>query len=139
MKPPTPPEERFWPKVEKTNGCWNWIGTTNRGYGQFNLHKRVRTYAHRFSYELAKGMIPEGLTVDHLCKNTFCVNPDHLEAVTLRENLLRGNTFQAANAKKVRCQKGHPLEGDNLVQCLLKRGKRICRTCRNEKRRKYLP
>ncbi len=133
---PTPPEPRFWSKVEKTDGCWNWTGTTNRGYGQFNINGGNRIYAHRFSYELTNGPIPERLTIDHLCRNPSCVNPEHLEVVTMRENLLRGNTLQAENARKTLCKKGHPLEGDNLVQCLLRRGKRICRTCRNERRRK---
>lgn len=84
-------EERFWSKVSKTKGCWLWEGPTNpEGYGRFYLnHKLVGP--HRYSYELHNGKIPKATPyLDHLCRNPLCVNPDHLEPVTNRENGVRG-------------------------------------------------
>ena len=81
-----PAEERFWSKVEKTEGCWNWTkGTHPTGYGMFSFQGRNR-YAHRYSYALANGPIPEGLSIDHICHNPGCVRPDHLRAVTHKQN-----------------------------------------------------
>ena len=73
------PDERFWEKVEKTDYCWNWLGVKNdAGYGQIHISGQL-VYAHRYSYELLRGPIPEGLEPDHLCRNHSCVRPDHLE------------------------------------------------------------
>lgn len=116
----------FWSKVEKTETCWNWLaGKDKDGYGQFCFnHKGVR--AHRFAYQITKGDIPKGLTIDHLCRNTSCVNPDHLEAVTIKINTLRGFSKSAINAQKTHCHRGHSLTGDNLYfRC----GSRMCRIC----------
>lgn len=83
-------EKLFFDKVCKTENCWNWNGySTRKGYGQFWDGAKV-IYAHRYSYEHFLGKIPEGLQVDHLCRNQGCVNPNHLEAVTLTENVRRG-------------------------------------------------
>jgi hypothetical protein len=83
--------ERFVEKVEKTDTCWNWTGSTDRGYGKIGLRRGVAPlYAHRVSYEFHVGPIPAGLQLDHLCRNRSCVNPAHLEPVTQRENLARG-------------------------------------------------
>ena len=82
---------RFWSKVKKSRGCWLWQGAINtNGYG--NFHNKGRTVkAHRFAYEICVGEIPKGLTIDHLCRVRHCVNPSHLEPVTMRENFLRGD------------------------------------------------
>lgn len=101
---------RFWKNVEKTNRCWNWKGTITQGYGRFWLPNRRRvTQAHRLSYELLKGPIPDGLTLDHLCRNRSCVNPDHLEPVIGRVNTLRGEGPPAINSRKIHCIRGHLL------------------------------
>lgn len=92
--------------------------------------------AHRFAYELIRGKIPEGLDIDHLCRNRQCVNPEHMEPVTPRENTIRGDTIPAHNLKKTHCPKGHPLSGDNLVKSpsIIKLGYRWCKTCMNARR-----
>jgi predicted DNA-binding transcriptional regulator AlpA len=83
-------EERFWEKVEPTGFCWEWTAFKDRkGYGRFRVDDRTMQ-AHRVAYELLVGPIPEGLHLDHLCRNTSCVNPDHLEPVDLAENVRRG-------------------------------------------------
>jgi hypothetical protein len=85
------PVERFWAKVDKTESCWVWLGTgTPKGYGQFAPNRR-HVYAHRYAYELTRGPIAEGMTIDHLCRNRGCVNPDHMEVVTRGENTRRAD------------------------------------------------
>lgn len=126
-------EKRFWAKVEKTEGCWIWKACIiASGYGQFSVRRIDRIYSHRVSYELFKGKIPDGLTIDHLCRNRACVNPEHLEVVTGKENILRGQSPPAENARKTHCPKGHPLSGDNLIICKFRTGKRQCKICRYE-------
>lgn len=125
-------EQRFWPKVEKTATCWLWRGLKINGYGQI-AGNRKRTYVHRFSYEMAKGPIPNGLQLDHLCRVRHCVNPAHLEAVTAKVNVHRGTGEAGANARKTECHRGHPLSGNNLY--VNPDGHRNCRTCNNERAR----
>lgn len=118
------PAARFWPKVQKTDGCWLWIAAAdNHGYGKFGVAGKLML-AHRFSYELQRGTIPEGLTLDHLCRNPRCVNPDHLEPVTQRENTLRG-----ARTNKATCRNGHPMIPENIAAWAARRGYKTCKLC----------
>lgn len=113
----------FWRKVQKTDSCWIWTASlNNHGYGQFRRGRKHGAMAHRFAYEWAKGEIPTDFDIDHLCRNPRCVNPEHLEAVTHRENMLRGDTRPAQNAAKTHCPKGH----EYIIQ---KRGSRSCNVC----------
>lgn len=146
--------ERFWAKVNKEapNGCWEWMaGLYPNGYGQFWAGKQVR--AHRWSYEQARGEIPEGLQIDHLCRNKICVNPDHLEAVSQLENIRRGVPFRkpenyrfAPGARnpsarrtpfgvptKSHCVHGHEYNPENTA--VNRDGTVYCRTCVNKRHR----
>ena len=134
-------ENRFWSKVDKTNSCWLWKAAKYRnGYGRFGVtfgpYNSPILRAHRISFELSKGRIPEDKQPDHLCRNRACVNPSHIELVTQRENTLRGNGTGAQNARKTHCKNGHLLTGDNLVTNRLKKGQRVCRICLNSWQRK---
>ena len=124
-------DERFDEKwtPEPNTGCWVWMASSSDdGYGQFwSEEKMVR--AHRYAYERWVGPIPEGLTIDHLCRVRHCVNPDHLEAVTNRENILRGETIAAAYAARTHCLQGHPYDEENTY-VPPRGGRRECRTCR---------
>lgn len=86
-------------------------------------------------YELYKGAIPEGLQIDHLCRVRRCINPDHLEAVTRHENILRGESVIAKLARKTHCSKGHPFDAQNTYQRLT--GGRDCKACINARHRKW--
>ena len=110
------------------SGCWIWEGTiSNKGYGRMTI-KRKNKQAHRLVYELLRGAIPPKLTLDHLCRVRLCVNPDHLEVVTMKENILRGFSLPAINSRKTHCLYGHPYtEGNFWVD---KRGRRHCRKCK---------
>lgn len=119
--------ERYSTPVTES-GCWLWEGACNPyGYGVVSVKGR-RLMAHRVIYELMRGPIPEGLQTDHLCRVRCCVNPDHLEAVTSRENTLRGMSPPAILAKKMYCKRGHPLFGDNCKR-IGARQERYCKAC----------
>jgi hypothetical protein len=125
----------FWQRVERLqNGCWLWKGghsienNQRRPYGRFKI-KGKYVFAHRFSFQMKYGEIPKDKVLDHICNNTMCVNPDHLQIVTIKENILKGNGFGAINKRKEFCPKGHPLKEGNLVSWALKQNKRLCLTC----------
>ena len=123
---------RLMSKVDKNgpNGCWLWLGTKDgRGYGQIRSKGRERLVkAHRVSYELFVGPIPDGLTIDHLCRTKHCVNPSHLEPVSMRENLMRSDSQSSQNARKTHCRNGHEFVGESLI--LVKTPFGIGRRCR---------
>ena len=116
--------QRYIPVTE--SGCWLWTyGCTNDGYGALYVDGK-QTYAHRFSYELHRGHIPAGLTIDHLCRVRCCVNPEHLEVVTNKENVLRGESPLANNARKTHCNNGHLFSEDNIYRTRLGKNCRLC-------------
>lgn len=114
-------------RTRRDGECLRWTGThTPAGYGQMSLQGR-KVGVHRIAYELAKGPIPPGLEVDHLCGVRDCVNPDHLEAVTHRENLLRSDNDIIRRIGATECIEGHPFSGENLY--VFPDGRRACRAC----------
>jgi hypothetical protein len=122
--------ERFWSKVQKSDTCWLWTaGQNGQHYGMLRRDGRMVS-AHRVAYELTVGPIPKGLQLDHLCRTPPCVRPDHLEAVTPKENCLRGISPAARQAKQTHCIRGHPLSGANLYLQPSRPGERHCRTCK---------
>lgn len=123
--------ERFLGKVapNASNGCWEWAGhRAPTGYGQVNRNG-VTAYAHRVAYELAVGPIPDGLHLDHLCRNPPCVNPAHLEPVTVGENHRRG----LWGVLRTHCFHGHEWVPENLMSN--GEGKRCCKVCHREQGR----
>lgn len=124
--------ERFWAKVQKCpTGCWEWQGAHGpAGHGRFYYNGRTQP-AHQYSYEFHKGPVPQGLELDHLCRNPRCVNPEHLEAVSHKENMHRAPKVVAMMAA-TQCPKGHPY---NLLNTYFHpNGGRVCRECRNERK-----
>lgn len=122
---------RFWEKVEITPTCWLWTAGRfgrNKEYGCFYLTGgRKAVPAHVWAYEQNNGKVPNGLVLDHLCRNTLCVRPTHLEVVTHQVNILRGEGLAAKQAKQTHCKHGHSLEDAYILMG----GRRHCRTCQN--------
>ena len=117
---------RFWDKALKSDGCWEWTAGKNfNGYGEFSYKDR-KVKAHRFSYELARGVIRH--TIDHLCRNRGCVNPSHMEDVPIQTNTMRGTGLNAQAMRSGFCLRGHSLSGDNIK--ISSRGVRVCKLCR---------
>lgn len=130
----TPPD----PMLTVTDdGCWLWQGThQQKGYGmRWDPQAKRMVYLHRVNYERFVAPIPDGYQIDHLCKTPPCCNPEHLEAVTPRENTLRSDAPSAQQARQTHCKNGHPFAGDNLL--LTASGRRACRTCNRDKMREY--
>lgn len=124
--------ERFWSKVEISGSCWRWLGRPNNtGYGVFSF-AHTSTSAHRASYIINVGQIPDGLHLDHLCGNRMCVNPAHLEPVTRTENQRR------ITERKTACSYGHALTPENVLAYETPRSgwRRYCRECRRNTWRK---
>jgi hypothetical protein len=134
-----PHPDLFWAKVDTTGDCWEWTASRHpSGYGQIAWRtdgKSLPRRAHRVAWELLVGSIPDGMELDHLCRNPACVNPDHLEVVTHRENMRRGMGVFGINARKTHCNSGHRLDEDNTIR--EPGGTRRCRTCKNLRRQEH--
>lgn len=116
---------------ENADGCWIWRLSVNRGgYAQARRWGRLVT-GHRLAYETFIGPVPVGSVLDHICNVKRCVNPNHLNPTSDRDNILRGTAPPAINARKTVCHQSHPLDGVDA------RGKRFCRTCASESLRRY--
>ena len=118
---------RILQKVEKTETCWVWNGSKNKGKNSYGYiwFNRKNTLVHRIMYQIHKGDIPDGKEIDHLCRNKGCVNPDHLEAVSHRENMLRANVGWKCR-EKTHCPKGHEYTPENTR---ITHGSRSCKAC----------
>ena len=133
--------ELFDSKVDKSGECWNWTGATcGKGYGRFRINGRLEQ-AHRVAYTAARGPIPDGLQIDHLCRSKNCVRPDHLEAVTNAENSRRAIPFasnhtKGANRNKTHCSRGHEYTAENTL--LSKDYRRDCRMCKADRNRRWI-
>lgn len=122
-------------EIVTESGCWIWTACTHKsGYGKTCINKRLM-YAHRAVYELIVGPIPGGLTLDHLCRVRCCVNPAHLEPVTIAENISRGESASSVNSKKTHCPRGHLLQGVNLRD--LNRKARECVVCHSARTKNW--
>lgn len=127
---------RFWEKValpSNAGECWEWqAGKDKDGYGKFSLVGRT-VRPHRLSYVLRYGSIPEGLELDHTCRNRACINPSHLDPVTGKVNTLRGETITAQNARRTECVNGHPFDVSYVRDGTRRRGCSICNKAKQKK------
>ena len=119
---------------DEETGCLVWQGAKDRrGYGHIRGSDGRTLSAHRASYQEHREQIPDGLQIDHLCRNTSCINPAHLEVVTPRENTLRSEGCTAINSRKTHCNNGHPFDAENTYRW---RGGRYCRACNRAAQRR---
>lgn len=121
--------------VDEATGCWNWTGSAARGYGTMTVTRAykqsAREYVHRASYELHVGPIPDGLVIDHLCRNTLCCNPEHLEPVAQSENVRRGEApSQTIYKDATHCIRGHEFTPANTMRAA--KGRK-CRACHSRR------
>jgi hypothetical protein len=131
--------ERLRSYIDRTDGCWVWIGRRTgwgreqgAGYGRYRMEGR-ELMAHRVVYEALIGPIPRGLVLDHLCRNTRCVNPEHLDPVTQKVNVERSNAGRPGVKRKTHCPKGHKYTPENTY---LKKGRwQQCRICHSDRER----
>ena len=130
-----PWQDRFWEKVmpEPNSGCWIFIGAWVYGYGWFGVSASEIRTAHIVAWRLLRGPVPEGLELDHLCRNRACCNPAHLEPVTHTVNVLRGVSPFALKAKQEFCLRGHKLDGANAYRRKDRPHTRMCVQCGNER------
>lgn len=123
-------------QASKKSACWGWRKSKRGGYGYFSVKRgdavRVGYYAHRLVYELLVGPIPDGLTLDHACKNRECSNPDHLRPMTLKDNILDALSLgmSAINSRKTHCKRGHEFSKENTCITNRKKNGRVYRSCR---------
>lgn len=124
-------------EVEPESGCWVWISTLDKdGYGRFSVRFDFMQ-AHRWSYEHYRGPIPSGLVLDHVvCDRPGCVNPWHVEPRTAGQNVLRGSSPSAKNARKTHCIHGHELVPENVYSPPKAPRRRLCRICIAERHKK---
>lgn len=112
--------------VNPETGCWEWVGhIVEAGYGRVTFRKNIH-YAHRVSYTRHVSPVPSYMVIDHLCRNRRCVNPAHLEAVTQKTNVIRGESPGAKAIRRTHCAVGHDFETYGVVRA----GRRVCRECR---------
>lgn len=132
--------DRFWIKVDKTEECWLWTGSrNNKGYGQFSVGGRAGRprLAHRIAYEFTYGAIDQKLHLDHLCRTPACVRPDHLQPVTPLLNNVRGRAARYGRSEEhamTHCKNDHEYTPENTI---LRADGRRCRTCANERNRRW--
>lgn len=133
-KPAIPLSERLFASFEVEGDCWIFkVQDTITGYGRVHVRqpKNENLMAHREMYKLLVGEIPEGKQLDHTCRNRACVNPGHLEPVTIKENLMRSDiTLACINAAKTHCANGHEYSDENTYWRKDRLGNRECVTCR---------
>lgn len=131
-------EAKFWARVQETDGCWEWGGRRTRqgyGHGSWHIDGKLVQLAHRVSYMLRVGPIPDGLVIDHLCRNPPCVRPDHLEPVLpYVNNVVRGHHWRA---ERTVCDNGHEFTPENTYQRPDRPKQRQCRACMREAGRRF--
>ena len=126
-------KDEFESNFKKSNNCWKWVGRQYvTGYGRY-WQNQISYLAHRVSYELYKGNLEKNKVIDHLCRNKLCVNPDHLEQVTISENVMRGEGITAKKSRSSSCPNGHPYP--NIPKIV--NGWRLCKICLRINEKKY--